>query len=795
MPDSVDTLRQSLRDSETRSAISEILGIITLLGYCIIDKNYRVSDDWAASIKLSPFGDRILREFMERQKRVKPNDAKMAVFLEFGCTDGLLVDPSIDIERLRYQLSREVLKGNIYFPYIFGRELHDAAAKLFPRKTQLNNQETIQLLRRLPIGVFQEGCTIVGPYGCTYSDVPRNAGPTFTVPGYLCSDESCQSIHTLDLKTGDTSVSKARRLLGDYLEANTSQSADEHAPLIRDALVMEFGSVSPYSTTNLIDVLSDGLSVVELRMVIDYLLRRTFKETSRRRDVAKRLNAAIANPAQFVEGLDRAQLMQIALIHSDRDIMAAIDAAIRSKGLRINEFELRVSKIRRWDRDALDPSAQIGPLGVRFSSPPSSRLVVKNMLRLLHSIYYESDQWDAADLAYSLEAPASLNDGELLDRAVRQYTPAELFERLVLPNRRVMIMTADKLGVFDCETMSREEILERLRWKIGEPSTAGLNDLRRLNDHLVKLKTANNEHQDEDVLRSHAINLTTALEDALSRALKFSVWMLTEDHYLSTDGFSYDPLLGSSVLEFIETNAPTQEAEIRLKVNSGNALKALGAGFARLAKALRKLDPSMYRRPEEHIPATCAALSQPFAFPFTIPFLNLAQLAQPALLTLLQEISRLVQRDDVINLRNAVAHGDRELPFPTTEDIDRVIGYIDRISDRLRSTGLYPRIYDLTSISRDNYGREALLYEDDGEHITFHRPSWEISPRLPLGQSQLIIVPSARTTSSGPLRFRLNPRPGGDPYWDGWPIRWSTKTDYTHADRPALGPDEFSQTA
>ena len=793
MADSFAEFRHIVQDPEMRFRVTEIISITALLDQCIIDKNFRLSDQWTEPIKLSALGDEVVAKSMAQHRRLKPNDVRLAVFMYFGCAAGLLVDLSTDIEGLRAQISSEVVKRRVKFPYIFGRELHDTAAKLFPGRTQLDNSQTIKLLDLLPIGAFQEGRTIVGPYGCTYSDQLRQIGSSTSVPGYLCSDETCSAVHSIFLTTADSSISKARGLVADLIEKHYSEVADDHVDVTRDAFIMEYAASRLDSSDNLIDVLSDGLSEDELRYVIDSLLRRTFKTEGRRRDISRRLGAAIANPSDFVNNINRPNLMQIALLHTDRDIIAAIEESVHTGRLEVKEFEVRVSKVRRWDPGADEPHAEIGALGVRFAASPVLRLVAQRMFRLLHSIYYESDLWDAADLAYALAAPPDLSDAELLDRAVREFSPRDLFTLLILPNRRAVTMAAERLGVTHYEGLSRDNLLERLLWKIGEPDAVTFRDLQRIREHSTRLGIANEEGRGTDALRSEAINLFTAAEDALSRSLIFCTWAFHTDHSVTTDGFVYDPLGSSTVLEFIETNAPVDDQELRLALNGANSLMALSAGFARLAKALRKQDPESHRRPAEQIPAICAATSRPFAFPFTIPWLNLAESARSDILVALQSVSRLMQDDDVIDLRNSTAHGNR--PFPDKEHVRQALERIDSLVHYLETTGFYPHLFDLTNLSRDRFGREELVYECAAGKVSLFRPQWAVAPRFPMGAARLLIMPTAKTMSSGPLRFRLKPRPGEDPYWKGWPKRWHIKSEYRVADRTPPSPDEFSQSA
>lgn len=773
-------LRRSLEDPQLRATLTDILGITHLLSRCVIDKNYRISDQWTRPIQFTALGAQILDELTQRYKRIKPNDAKMAVFLQFECPDGLLVDLSTDLDALRQQLSREILTERIRYPYIFGRELHDIAAELYPTRTTLDNVQTLKVLAKLPVGIFQYGRIIVGPYGCIYSDVPRLMPSSLRVPGYLCPNPACSSVHGLQLETATSSISKARSLLSQLIIKNHSGAPDDSTPLISDAVLMDTLPLNKFSSANLFDVLSDGLNEDELRITIGNVLRRTFKTDGRRLDVSRRLGAVITNPNEFVREIERPRLMHVALLHSDSDIVAGVDEAIQTGQIDIEDFEARVSKLRRWDRRSRLLRAEIGRLGVRFVGPSRSSVVTSRMLDLLHSIYYESGIWDAADLAYALDAPSTLSDEELLDKAVRDHSPSEFFTRLVLQNRRTVALAAEKLDMFGYEALSRDQLLSHLQWKIGEPSAIAFTDLRRAREHLAKLQEANSDAPDVDTLRSHTVNLFTAIEDALNRALTFSVWALTTDHYLSSAGFEYDPLISASVFEFIENKSATDDPALKLNLDGRNSLNALASGFGRYAKALGRIDRDGDKRPAKDIPARCEALSRPFAYIDKTPFLNMSNEAQEAILRSLQSASRSMQNEAILNLRNSAAHGNRN--FPTKEAIDTALLHVVSLIDLLDRTGLYPRIYELIRVVEDGIGRQSLIYMSEDQEVVIRRPGWAIAPRLPLGMSRLVIIEVARTISSGPLRFTLKPRPGPDPYWEGWPKRWTSRSDYRDID-------------
>ena len=230
------------------------------------------------------------------------------------------------------------------------------------------------------------------------------------------------------------------------------------------------------------------------------------------------------------------------------------------------------------------------------------------------------------------------------------------------------------------------------------------------------------------MIRAAASTLFTATEDALNRALTFSIWALTIDHYLSRDGFVYDPLIDRSIVSFIETHAPTSDPDFRLKTEQGNTLMPLGAGFARLAKSLRSLDEAAHVRPVKDIPVQSIAWSRPFAYPFTMMFFNLARQARSDVLTALQAIGRHAQNEDVIDSRNWTAHGDR--PFPGTVRVRNALDHISNLRDYLHTTGLYPRLYELVNLSRDGLGREQLVYVSEEESLTIFRRGGQLLPEF-----------------------------------------------------------------
>ncbi|MCD5317268.1 hypothetical protein [Kineosporia babensis] len=775
MSSSVEELREQLSNTGEQKKLAELLAMVTFLNRCVIDRTYRISDDWVRPLKFTALGHKVLDEFRASRPSIKVNDAALALFLQFGHSEGLLVSLDSDYEALRRKLSEELLRKNILLPYVFGRELHDKAAKLFPERIHFDYRKTIKILKELPIGVFQAGDTVSGPFGCAESEQSRSLTPSLNVPGYLCDRESCHDIHTLTLNTGDSSIAKCRSHLSAFLSKNYSGGGDRFVSVVRDAQYRYFVRHQFFDYEDLVNVLSDGLSEKELRDVADILLRKRLATQGWRNELSKRLNAVIASPTDFVMSLDRAHLLQLLLVHTDRDIVSSVDEAVASGRVGLKEFEVRTSRLRRWRR-ASSPAVEIGSLGVRPVAAIQKGTLAMRLLKLLHETYFESEDVSPEDLAYALEIETSLTDGELLQETIRTFSPEEMVDKLVVSNRRVARRAAEKLGIDTAQNPSRESLQRQLLWKLGVARSVSFNELDRLERHKSEVENCVGKAESEEIIRGNLINMFAALEGALRRALNFSIWALTTDHMTADAGFSYDPALNSKVTEFIETRMPASGHELRLRVDGQNDITALSAGFARLAKVLRKLDSSEFVRSPLQIPPVCEAAGRPFEFPYQVPFFDLAESSRSEILNALQGVAQLIQGESVTTVRNATAHDKGE--FPSAERILTCCNSLMTFSELLKESGLFPQVYVLSNTLVDEFGRAFYTYKCSGKERTFQNPHWSVAPRMPVNPLTVVVLNKATTASRGPLRFNIRKHSGEDPYWQGWPKRWHTRSDY-----------------
>lgn len=762
-----------------------MISLVTLLENCIIGKQYKVSDNFVRHIALSELGQDAYREILSK-RRVKPNELKLAIFLEIGCPEGLLLDLDTDVTGLRKALSAEIKARRILFPYIFGRDLHDMAAEQYPEQIELNNTKSVSLLKQLPPGVFQEGNTVVGPFGAIVSDEFRQISARVATPGYLRSDQTCPAIHNIYFQTADSAIVKARSLVTQHVAQQHGGTHDEHARVIHEAILKQLDPLSVLPSESLIDTLADSFTETELRIFADAIVRNRCREEGGRTELSRRIGAIVTDPTQFIESLERPALLQLILCFTNREIAAAVDLTIREKKVTLEEYEVRISRLRR---DGGNVRAEIGPHGVRSTA---GGVVAERLFGLLHRLYYDAGILEPADLEYGLAPEPGIPVTDLLGLAVRRLGPRDSLRELVLPNRRAAWAASEYLGIVAPNDLGREDLLESMLWKLGAPTPVVFTELERIDRFGKELLVATDGGADEDVLRGHISNLFTTVEDALQRSLTFCAWAFMSDHFLSQDGFLYDPLPDVSYLGVLDELAPTDVDALQLKKNGKNTLAPLAAGFGRLAKVLKGLDPLQSRRPDDQLPLICRSSPRPFAFPHIIPFLNLPDPSQLAVTSALQTIASVFADSVVVKVRNSTQHGNND--FPSAAEIRVATEKVAEGRACLSRSGLFPQVYALQSHSEDAYGRSELRYARDGHVIDLHTPSWPVAPRMPVKHSLLVIVEAATLGASGPLRFGLKSRPGRDIYWDGWPKRWRVERAYSTSEAGVRDQDFVEQS-
>jgi hypothetical protein len=196
-------LKKYKSNPEFIEKFSSLFSIKLLLDRCIIDEKYVVDKKFDELIILSKSGEKIYNSLISKKISIsKPEDIKLAIFLEFYHYDLLVDIEKIDLNLIENILNEEIKSKKIKYPWIYGRTLYNKYYYDFTSQSDfLNKKETTKLLKNTPQGVFQIGKYIVGPIGLIKSDFTRHNLPTRNIRLFHCSESSCSNFHRSLLKS------------------------------------------------------------------------------------------------------------------------------------------------------------------------------------------------------------------------------------------------------------------------------------------------------------------------------------------------------------------------------------------------------------------------------------------------------------------------------------------------------------------------------------------------------------------------------------------------------------------
>lgn len=784
---SADELEAALEDASTRQFIQRHLSLAGLLRRCIIGQNFKVPDDWVAAIDLTELGESVVAGTLASDRKVRPNEAKFAAFLKVGTPEGLLVSLDTDLEALQGHISIALLDQDVLLASTFGRELQDEAASRYPEQAEFDNAKSVRLLESLPVGVCQSGWYVTGPYGCLVSDSYRHLPPVRSVPGFYCGDISCPRIHSLHLTTAQTApINRAIPALRDYVRGHMS-GLDEFAKRVNRRFAADRGDFRHFNGAAALEAIADGLNRDEIELVVAAALKAKFRDRTARLTLLKQLATAVANPDDFVRSLSREELLQILLLQSDEALWAALDSVLHDEALIIPGHEVRKSQLSRVDR-----VAEIGAFGLRMRPtpefPPASLCI-----EVLDAVFLQANAADELAFLGGVDEGADPND--VLDVVVRKHDTTAIVDDFLLSSKATADRSADFFWVSEPYRTDRESLRAVLLWRLGAPGALAFSELGLLDRRAADLLRVIQSGKPEEAQRGAATNLWTVLESTLHRALCFTVWALSTDHFVSADGFEYDPTTDEETIQLLEKLAPATEG-LALSPDGRNTLAPLGAGFGRLARVLDGLTAVDCERPSSQFPAESAATGRPFAFSHTQPVFWLSDEAQGVVIGAIRTLASMSQGERLLRVRNTSVHGNT--PFPSSEELAWAADEVTRLAEQLRRFGLFPTVFEREATEVDSAGRSTTTYSAGDQSLSLHGPTRTLDPRLPFSSRQLVIMPAAQIPGCGPLRFTLKPNPRRDEYWDGWPRQWKVRANDGYGPTDAgstMEPSADSQSA
>lgn len=733
--------------------------LMDILADCIIERKYAIHDEMNAAIVLSEAGA-AMKDRLIRKEKVSPKEAHLMCALTLGHRELFVDIEQSDLEGLAAVISEQIVAEELHFPMRYGREFYDAFADLFDEgKDVLTMEETMRMLDRVSLGVYQYGVFILGPFGIRVGETARNLRFSKRMPGYHCSQQVCRAVHPVRLVTSDEApINQQRDKLRAILEADSDQESDWWG-LADEIRGLTAAIYSDQMSSSLATALGDCLSDLELRAVAARLLDATGGKL--RTTVQPFLT--VRKAADAVANLSRPQLLQIILLAEEDAIGSAIDFLIRDRTIDIPRGEIRRPVVNQGTRSgAFGLAPELGALGTRFNGSDPGFAFLREK-RLLNKLYVRTNETDTEELDWQLRGFEAEDLDERLEDFLLSTDPRAALRRMILARKTNMVTACHEVGIDAATELEDDSLVETVLWKLGyevhyvEDPHAYFWDLHQRITALTSSSRISGIG-DSETFRGVANTYFTQLEGLLADSLAFASWALMYDHTTALHPFSYDDAsdrtLGLSLLQdAIDDKLGDDYVDYVL---DRTELDALFKGFSRLADALEgfEAERSEYDRPESELPDYQGKTSlKTFLFRSRVPFLNLTAGSRKRLLDGLRRISRTAAGAYVSQVRNDYSHYRRT--SPDVEKMARALQALQVCVQELESLGLTRVLCWPTDVTADSWGRSRHTFRGPRsvEHL-FARPSnydWMGLPSL--GEPQYLMLSGNFAEPNEVLRF------------------------------------------
>lgn len=764
-------------DKSWQEKLVDLLSLVSILRTCIIAADYRPSEELSNTIAVSlTDAGRHVRDQLARKKNVNPKDANVLTLLALVHVDPLIDLEAIDEERLAAAISTEVQDGSLRFPLIFGRDLYQKAASLFPEEREyLSHDDTVRLLEGQGQGVFHSGHYLLGPFGVVRTPHTRALEPRTYIPLQHCVDPSCLRVHRVHLSTSiEAGVNAARPHLNKVLEQVSVDPSDWNG-FVADFSRDTTNSFAISSGATMPELLGDGFSDAELRTLLTGAQALLGDEYKKKVGALTRTDPLQIDPESF----GRAELLHCLLTFDDSTLARLVDHALDSERIVVPEGEVRKAMVNQATRrGAWGLKSQLSRLGVRSIGTDSSLPLMK-LSELARTLYDTESTDDMDELSWTLRSTPGATPAQKLETFLRDAAPSEVIDVLLLDRKKNAQKAAKELGVsLDSEP---SELRDAMLWKLGFrlPRTTDFRmQYWSLHDDLESVaKTALVDvASNTESIRSVASNYFVALESFLLDSLTFATWALLYDHYSSAHPFTYFAGqardFASIELNEHKPNGSPDEPDVDV-LPDRPVLKHLVQGFAHLAARLEDVvsrSEDLLRDKRNFPRFTTKTDLQKFPFVHVVPFVDLTQASQHRIIETLRSVARVLGESGIMTARNGLLHAAQETP--SVSDLQDSLTQSRRALDQLESIGCVRTTYALDNTSRDAWGHDTVTLRSGGKTVAFGSPSPYEWVRLPgMSKPQFLMVGAIFAEPNEMLRFSEGFESEFHEYWINYPRR------------------------
>ncbi|MDD3877204.1 MAG: hypothetical protein PHT69_11320 [Bacteroidales bacterium] len=768
----VEELIEKFSTPEFKKNFTLFYGIKYFLNNCIISKDYDFTAISSESIVLTEAGDKLFGQLFEgKYSNVDPKIIKLAVFLEFYNYELLVNVTESNYELLSKSVSEEIIKGNILFPWIYGRTLYDKFFEQFEEQEDvLEIEKVLKLLEDTPKGVFQMGNQIIGPLGILHSENKRIIPATTFVKLWHCSDPSCEALHSVKLKSARTIISE---LLFEISELTQKVEESEWDIFYKRMCDVENSYYNDKRNDDIPITLVYSFGGNELR----FILKEIIDNLKGAREIIPKGKKFQGSSDQIINGLTKAECFQLILLFNSIEILELTEKLIAERKIYIPSTEIRKSTLQK-SGGFFSIYHECNRLGFRAVSR-TTHLSFLHLRNLILKLY------DEPSLKQQLEWHLRFYDNESLREKVETYInseePRKILKEVVLNSAYQVTKTFEYLfGYFKMPKSIEEEeqLIDKILWKLGfdiniYPSILPTFEIRLTKFRKIIEATSVYGEADKEKIRSAAVNLFVSLEEVLKHTLSFTTWLLLSDHLKETRfryNYSEATLFMTQILNGYKLN---DETVLTFDANGRNTLFPLIEGFTALFgtcdKYLNELRNENLRDVSE-LPRFIGK-TELIDFPLLHKKLvfDIKQSSYQKIKQIGIQIPQEFNRSKVLSVRNALEH-DRE-EFPLKQELIIACDCMRNSINEIYESGLFPNVFLFNSLSKDKHNRVLKTFEDyNGKKITIPELINYKGYPIPSSDSPLVIVPTITFLgTTEPLRIGYEENSEYLFYWRNYP--------------------------
>lgn len=769
---------------QQRQTLASLYLISDILGQSIIKSDYKPSDDLRNAIRISPYGNWLLQQSKKFDFEVR--EGRLSCLLELCHLDVLLDLDTIDLEALAGAITKEINGGRIRFPMNFGPELYTRAAELFPdERRSLNSVDTQRLLEDQPVGVFQLGQWLGGPWGLFWNDSARHIRVSHSVPLQHCHDVSCWTVHNVTLSSDSSAeIIKSRSQIRKALESE-GEEPSEYARVLADTLRNPAAEFDADSLGAIAYLVGDALGMDELQALLMFLL--DGPDAASMRNKAELLTKRTGRAVEIAQDLNRAQILQMILLANDHQIASALDQLVFERDydkphIIVPLHEVRASVLTRASSSDFGSRPEYSRLGIRTRSNTASGPL--KLRRLIDTIYFEgtSTQERARELEWQLRSVPGASTEASLTEFLRKTPPEIVLQRLVLNTRENVERGASSLGLNVTDGVRDDELVERMLWKLGfdvADDDQFHEDFWRHSDRLRKAAEAASVSTSvgEEEINEISASYFRAVEKLLADTIVFCVWALTTDHVREEDPYLYidnrDALerATAELGEGLKARGDINDAKLSVEKWT---LQPLCRGFEVLSDVLADLESrsSQFGRNSDSIPDFADQTKiQRFPFRTIRPFLDLTENSKKAIHATLKGATKDLLDSRAAEMRNGLLHYRR-----SNVDLKKLVESLETVESvvrNLEAQGMVRIVYRQQRVETDRWGRSLhTLVAAVGSERAISRPSAYSWVNLPtLSEPQYLMTIAQFDPMGEYLRFRPGSESAFRKLWAGVPQR------------------------